>query len=138
MAATIDRTDIEKIAQQPLALSLGDPLSPSETKEVLRAMSNGKATDPDGLPAEILKLGQNGEASKIPYHFHSIVSAIWTSGEVPREWKDHYQSTAQKKDRTECVNYKSVSLAAHATGRPGSSVANRLGNFCAETDIFPE
>ncbi|CAM9954503.1 unnamed protein product, partial [Sphacelaria rigidula] len=83
MSATIDRTVIEKIAQQPIPLSLGDPPSPSETEEALRAMSNGKATGPDGILSEILKLKLNGEASEILYHFYSIASAVWTSGKVP-------------------------------------------------------
>ena len=50
-------------------------------------MSNGKATGPDGLPAELLKLGLNGEAPEILYHFH-IVSQVWISVEAPQEWKD--------------------------------------------------
>ncbi|CAM9181953.1 unnamed protein product, partial [Sphacelaria rigidula] len=76
ISATIDRTVIEKIGQGPIALSLGDPPSSSETEEALGAMSNGKATGPDGIPAEILKLGLDGEASDILHHFHSIVSAV--------------------------------------------------------------
>ncbi|CAM9684347.1 unnamed protein product, partial [Sphacelaria rigidula] len=87
ISATIDRTIVEKIARRPIALSLGDPPSPSGTEEVLRAVSNGKVTCPDGIPAEIPKLGPNGEASKILYHFHDIVSAVWTSGEVPQDRK---------------------------------------------------
>ena len=77
ISPTIDQTVIEKIAQRPIALSLGDPPRLCETAEALRAMSNGQATRPDGLPAELLKLGLNGEAPEILYHFHSIVSQIW-------------------------------------------------------------
>ncbi|CAM9414743.1 unnamed protein product, partial [Sphacelaria rigidula] len=65
ISATIDRTVIGRIAQRSIALSLGDPPSPSETKEALTAISNDKATGLDGIPAEILKLGLNGEASDI-------------------------------------------------------------------------
>ena len=72
VSPTIDQTAIEKIAQRPNALSL----------------ENGKATGPDGLPAELLKPGLNGEALEILYHFHSIVSQVWISSEVPQKWKD--------------------------------------------------
>ncbi|CAM9810463.1 unnamed protein product, partial [Sphacelaria rigidula] len=72
VSATIDGTVIENIAQRPVALSLGDPASSSETEEALRAMGNGKATGPDSLPAEVLKRGLIGESRKILYHFRSI------------------------------------------------------------------
>ncbi|CAN0066575.1 unnamed protein product, partial [Sphacelaria rigidula] len=127
ISATIDRTIIEKIAQRPIALSLGDPPSPSETMEALRAMSNGKATGPDGIPAEIL------------YHFHDLVSAVWTSGEVPQEWKDVTIKVLHKKlDRAQCSNYRGISLVAHTAKVLLKIVANRLGDFCEETDVFPK
>lgn len=102
-------------------------------------MSNGKATGPDGLPAEILKLGMNGDAPEILYHFHSIVTAVWTSGEVPQEWKDVTIKVLHKKgDRTECSNYRGISLVAHAAKVLLKIVANRLGDFCEKTEVFPE
>ena len=94
------------------ALSLGDPPSLCETAEALQATSDDKATGPDGLPAELLKLGLNGEAPEILYHFHSIVSQVWISGEVPQEWKDvTVKVLHKKKDRTECGNYRGISLS---------------------------
>ena len=45
------------LSQIPTALSLGDPSVVSETKNALRSMANGKAMEPDKLPAELLKLG---------------------------------------------------------------------------------
>ena len=130
ISPTIDQTVIEKIAQRPIALSLGDPPSLCETAEALRAMSNGKATGPDGLPAELLKLGLNGEAPEILYHFHSIVYQVWISGEVPQEWKDvTVKVLHKKKDRTECGNYRGISLVAHAAKAHLKIVAHRLGKF---------
>ncbi|CAN0075652.1 unnamed protein product [Sphacelaria rigidula] len=102
-------------------------------------MSNGKATGPHGVPAEILMLGLNGEASDILYHFHDIASAVWTSGEVPQEWKDvTIKALHKKQDRTQCSNYRGISLVAHAAKALLKIVANRLGDFCEGTDVFPE
>ncbi|CAM9787503.1 unnamed protein product, partial [Sphacelaria rigidula] len=119
--------------------SLGDPPSPSETVEAVRAMSNDKATDPDGIPADILKPGLNGEASDILYHFHDIVSAVWTSGEVPQEWKDVTIKVLHKKQgRTQGSNYRGVSLVAHTAKVLLKIVANRLNGSCEEKYVFPE
>ncbi|CAM9904182.1 unnamed protein product [Sphacelaria rigidula] len=102
-------------------------------------MSNAKATGPDGIPAEILKLGLNGETSDILYHFHGIASSVWTSGEVPQEWKDATINVPHnKQDWTQCSNSRGISLVAHTTEVLLKIVANRLGDFCDKTDVFPE
>ncbi|CAM9169537.1 unnamed protein product [Sphacelaria rigidula] len=57
----------------------------------------------------------NGEASETLYHYHSIVSAVWTSREVPQECKDvTIKVPHEKKKGTECGNYRGISLVAHA------------------------
>ena len=102
-------------------------------------MSNGKATGPDGLPAELLKLGLNWKAPEILYHFDSIVSQVWISGEVPQKWKDvAVKILHKKKDRTECGNYRGISLVAHAANALLKIVVHRLGNFCEEPVVFAE
>ena len=44
----------------------------------------------------------------------------------------------KKKDRTECSNYKGLSLVAHAGKVPPEIVANRLGDLCEEAGILLE
>ena len=51
------------------------------------------------------------------------------TGEVPQEWKDAtIKVLHKKKDRTECSNYRGLSLVAHACKVLLKIVANRLGN----------
>ena len=65
--------------------------------------------------------------------------AVWTTGEVPQEWKDApIKVLHKKKDRTECSNYRDLSLVAHAGKVLLKIVANRLGDFCEEAGILPE
>lgn len=52
------------------------PRSPSETDEALKALSNGKSTDPNDLPAEIPRLGLNRETPEILYRMESE-SIVW-------------------------------------------------------------
>ena len=81
----------------------------------------------------------NGEAQEILYHFHSIVSQVWISGEVPQERKCvTVKVLHKKKDRTECGSYRGISLVAHSAEALLKTVEHRLGNFCEETDVFPE
>ena len=86
----------------------------SETKKALRSMANGKAMGPDELPAELLKLWLSDSSHEILLAFHDIIVAVWMTGEVPQEWKDATINVLhKKKDRTECSNYRGLSLVAH-------------------------
>ena len=102
-------------------------------------MANGKAMGPDELPAELLKLGLSDSSHEILLAFHDIIVAVWMTGEVPQEWKDAtIKVLHKKKDRTECSNYRGLSLVAHAGKVLLKIVANRLGDFCEEAGILPK
>lgn len=104
-----DRAVIENVTQQPVALSLRDPRGPTETADVPTAMANGKVISPDGPPAELLKLALVGEHSEILNDFHSIIVAVWTSGEVPQKWKEAtIEMVYNWKGRTGCGNYRGI------------------------------
>ena len=65
--------------------------------------------------------------------------AVWITREVPQEWKYATNKVLhKKKDRTECSNYRGLSLVAHAVKVLLEIVANRLGVFCEEARILPE
>ena len=138
-STALNRTYIEDLSQKPTALSLGDPPVVSETKKALRSMANGKAMGPDELPAELLKLGLSDISQEILLAFYGIIVAVWMTGEVPQNWKDAtIKVSHKKKDRTECSNYRGLSLVAHAGKVLLKIVANRLGDFCKEAGILPE
>ena len=102
-------------------------------------MANGKTKGPNELPAELLKLELSDSSHKIFLAFHGIIVAVWMTGEVPQEWKDATINVLRKKKyRTECSNYRGLSLVAHAGKVLLRIVANRLGDFCEEAGILPE
>ena len=102
-------------------------------------MANGKAMGPDELPVELLKLGLSDSSHEILLAFHDVIVAVWMTGEVPQEWKNAtIKVPHKKKDRTECSNYRGLSLVAHAGKVLLKIVANRLGDFCEEAGILSE
>ena len=125
--------------KKPTALSLGDPPVVRETKKALRSLANSKAMGPDELPAELLKLGLSYSSHEVLLAFYDIIVAVWMTGEVPQEWKDAtIKFLHKKKDRTECSNYRGLSLVAHAGKVLLKIVVNRLGDFCEEAGILSE
>ena len=138
-SAALNQTIIEGLLPKLVALSLGDPPVVNETKKALRSMVIGKAMGPDELPAELLKLGLFDSSHEILLAFHGIIVAVCMTEEVPQEWKDATIEVLHKKnDRTECSNYRGLSLVAHAGKALLKILANRFSDFCEEAGILPE
>ena len=70
----------------------------------------------------------------------SISSLIFRGGgEVPQQWKDAIIMAPHKnKDRTECGNYRGVSLIAHGGKILLKIVVRRLRKYCERVGILPE
>ena len=80
----------------------------------MKAMTNEKVVGPDGLPAELLKLGLQQDRT-ILLEFHRLTTLIWRKGKVPQQWKDAVITALHNKgDKTECGNYCGISLVSHA------------------------
>ena len=80
----------------------------------MKAMTNEKVMGPDGLPVELLKLGLQQDRT-ILLEFHRLITLIWSKGKVPQQWKDAVITALHNKgDKTECGNYRGISLVSHA------------------------
>ena len=111
----------------------------NKTKQSLRSMAICKTTGPGLLLAELLKLGLSYSFHEILLALHGIIVAVWMTGEVPQEWKDATIKVLHKKwDRTECDDYRGLSLVAQAGKVLLKIVANRLGDFCEKAVILPD
>ena len=93
----------------------------------MKAMSNAKAVGPGGLPAELLKLGLQQDRT-ILRELHRLTILIWRQGKVPQQWKDAVITVLHKKgDKTECGNYRGISLVSHAGKVLLKEVARKAG-----------
>ena len=85
-----------------------------ELTDAIRSLRNGKAVGQDGVSVELFKITLNGDPT-LHRRLFDIVVRIWRGGEMPQQWKDAIIMVLhKKKDRTECGNYRSISLVAHA------------------------
>lgn len=131
----LDPTIIDPLPPRPLEQSLGDEPSVDEMMGAVKTMPNWKAVGPDDLPAELLKI----DHPDFIQCFHHILVNVWITGEVPQQWKDAIIKVLyKKKDRTDCNNYRGISLVAHAGKVLLKIVASRISNYCEDRGIFPE
>ena len=125
---------IDELPQWPITDALGVESTENELIGALRSMANAKAVGPDELPVELLKLGINHDPT-VPREFHRVIKRVWHQREVPQRWQDAVIKVLHKKNgRTECGNYRGISLVAHAGKVLLKIVATRLSAYCEARD----
>ena len=94
----------------------------------MKVVANAKEVGPDGLPVELLKLALQQDRI-ILLELHRLTTFIWRERNVPQQWKDAINTLLHKKgDKTECGNYRGISLVPHAGKVLLKVVARRILN----------
>ena len=92
----------------------------------LRSIANAKAVGQDEIPVELLKIGINHDPTVLR-EFHRVIKLVWHQREVPQRWRDAVIKVLHtKKDKTECSNYRGISLVAHAGKVPHRSTTDMM------------
>ncbi|CAB1102622.1 unnamed protein product [Ectocarpus sp. CCAP 1310/34] len=131
---------IERVPQRPATSDtqrLGDVPEIEEVARATKGLKNWKAPGHDSLPAELLKI--DDDEPFVLRHLHTILVKVWNGGDIPREWKDATIKVLYKKgDRSNCNNYRGISLLSHVGKVPIKIITNRLSAFCEANNILPE
>ena len=77
----------KRLPQHPVASVLGIDPTEKEIATAMKAMANAKAVGPDGLPAELLKLGLQQDRT-ILLELHWLNTLNWREEKAPQQWKD--------------------------------------------------
>jgi hypothetical protein len=84
-------------------------LEPSafEVDVAIEKLKRHKSPGTDQIPAELIKAGGRTVRGVI----HKLIISIWNKEELPEEWKESIIVPIYKKgDKTDCNNYKGISL----------------------------
>ena len=134
----IDPDIPKRLPQHPVASALKVEPAEEDIATAMKAMANAKAVGPDGLPAELLKLGLQQDRTILP-ELHRLTTLIWREGKVPQQWKDAATTMLHKKgDKTECENYCGISLVSHPGKVLLQVVARRLSAYCEAKGLLSE
>ncbi|XP_037028700.1 uncharacterized protein LOC119068940 [Bradysia coprophila] len=78
-----------------------------EVSAAISSLKNNKASGPDNIPAELLKMGGE-ELAKVIYE---LVERIWNNESLPDQWLEGAILPLHKKgDRMICENYRGIAL----------------------------
>ena len=115
----LDPNIAEGLDQRPENMPLGVQPTMQGLTDFIRSLANGKTIGPDGVSVELFKITLDGDPA-LRRRLLEIVVRIWSSLMV------HHQ----KRDRTECGNYRGISLVAHAGKILLKIIARRLSDYC--------
>ena len=122
----LDPANSDLFPQRPLAPSLGVELTTNEMIAVIRGMPNWKAVGPDSLPSELLEI----DHLEFIRYFHNLVINVWRTGDAPQQWVyATIKALHKKKDRSDCNNYRGISLVAPSGKVLLQMVASCLSNY---------
>ena len=103
--APSDPPDIQE-AEEDLPINCEKP-NKEEIKAAILLLRNGKASGPDGIPAEALK-ASIGTSTEIIY---KLLAKIWDNEDIPKDWREgHLVKLPKKGDLHECSNYRGIML----------------------------
>ena len=134
----LDPNIADGLYQWPENMPLRVQPTMQELTDATRSLANRKAVRPDGVSVGLFKITLNGDPA-LRRRLLDIVVRIWGGGEVPQQWRDVIIMVLhKKKDRTECGNYRGISLVAHAGKILLKIIARRLSEYCERAGILPE
>ena len=129
----VDADSFDNVPSVPVREELDDVIHIEEVRKVVKQMKCNKASGGDGIPADMYKHG----GTTLVHHLHRLFLKIWDNEEVPQEVKDASIVTIFKKgSRTECGNYRGISLLSVAGKILAKVLLNRLQPL--SESIIPE
>ena len=125
---------LENIQKRSVNTALDEKPTMDEIVRAIKGLKDGKAPGGDGIPAEVWKYGGANLSSRL----HRCIIKIWEEGHVPQAWKDANIVTIYKKgDRTECRNFRGISILSAAGKIFARILLNRLSSHITP-EVVPE
>ena len=130
----IDHEALDNIPQRITKTSLGETPTMAEMATAIAGLKDGKAPGRDGIPADVWKHGGENLFSRL----HQLITNAWEVGSVLQVWKDASIVTIYKKsDRTDCGNYRGISLLSIVGKIFARILLNRL-SIHITPEVVPE
>jgi hypothetical protein len=122
--SVVEEEAVQRLAQKGEIGAMGGDITFEEMKKAVSQMKNGKAAGVDGIPAEVWKFGGEGVLRVL----HSFCEKVWREEVSPQDWKDAMVCSLYKSkgDRSECGNYRGISLLSTAGKAMARVLTNRL------------
>jgi hypothetical protein len=100
-----------------------------EVEMTIEKLKRYKSPGIDQIPAELIKAG----GSKICCEIHKLINSVWNKEELPGRWKESIIVPVYKKgDKTDCSNYRGISILSTAYKILSNILLSRLTPYTEE------
>ena len=107
LPSDVDLKIVDELDQLPIMQSMDDPVTDQELEKAISNTKLGKSPGSDGVLPEVIVYGGRCLRAFLLILFN----IIWASEMIPQVWKDAIITILFKKgDRSECGNYRGISL----------------------------
>ncbi|XP_019625432.1 PREDICTED: uncharacterized protein LOC109470795 [Branchiostoma belcheri] len=129
-AAAIENTDTLSLMDE-----LDTPPTIDELRKAINSLASGKAPGSDGIPPEVVKAGKN---TALHHHLHELLLQCSEEGAAPQDMRNASIITLYKNkgDRSDCNNYRRISLLSIVGKAFARVVLNRLQKLAER--VYPE
>ena len=101
-------------------------LTYEELKKIIQNLKNNKRPGPDRILTELIKKG----VAALWHRLYNLLIKIWIREQIPDEWKGSYICPIYKKGgRTNCQNYRAITLLSNAYKIFSCIMHNRLAGY---------
>ncbi|TWW59286.1 R2 Retrovirus-related Pol polyprotein from type I retrotransposable element [Takifugu flavidus] len=121
---TVSDAALCHVERQPVMEKLDMEPTTEELSKAIDSLTCGKAPGSDGITAEVHKCGKPALLDKL----HKLLCQCWREGAVPHDMRDSTIITLYKNkgDRSDCNNYRGISLLSTTGELFARVVLNRL------------
>ena len=129
----VDLDILEDIEQHSIIESLDDSVTEDELHKVLKNTKLGKSPGPDGVLPEVLVHG----GARLKASLLALFANFWTTENIPSDLVDTNITILFKKgDRSQCCNYRGISLLSAVGKRLADIILQRLQRLAE--NIYPQ
>jgi hypothetical protein len=82
----------------------------------------------DQIPAELIQAGVEILCSEV----HKLMNSIWNNEKLPDQWKEAIVQVHKKGDKTDCSNYRGISLLSTSYKILSNILLSRLSPYVDE------
>ena len=131
---TVTDSALRAISDLPVMEELDTPPTLDELSKAIDRLACGKAPGSDGIPPEVLKCGKPALLQQL----HDLLCLCWEQGYIPQDMRDANIITLYKNkgDRSDCNNYRGISLLSIVGKAYARVILNRLQTLASR--IYPE
>ena len=131
----LDENIVEGVYQWSKNMPLRNQPTMQELTDAICSLVNRKAIGPDVVSVELFKFTIRIPLCDGDCSISSFV--LGGGGGAAAMERCHYHGTHKTKDRTECGNYRGITLIAHAVKILLKIIARHLSEYCVRVRIMP-